>query len=311
MTDFYGDEQNAMWVDEDIDFVLQDADSMLVDESDVPDVGVLLVEEDDEDDRESALSIIVPGSDVEFVEEDEVEEDEAKDWANDGEHSVFVDYVKDELKKIPRHSGETISGCERAKAFLKKLDGEISKAMRTDFTGAIDEVEIETLRKSIDDMSERLEKQIKRLKGSGKTASLDVQLYSEGSCNKCESHVPVWHDVNNDKLVCLHCEAEEADTPEGRLEKTATTPRLNVYMTPFERAIVGIMVNSKVSAGRNIEETYVKLKNKYNFTPREELAIQQLVADYGYPVFKDRGLLNEPADPAAGDGVDFATQYNA
>lgn len=307
MTGFYGDD-NALWVDEAEDFVLTDLgdDSLMVDESDVPMEEPLLVEEDDAD----MAALTIPGSEVQFVEEDEVQE-KPKDWANDGNHAAFVDYVKDELTKIPRHSGETIPGCERAKAFLKKIDNEISKAMRSDFGGVIDEGEIDKLRKSIDDMMDRLEKQIKKLKGSGKTADLNVRLVSEGSCKKCESNVPMWHDVSGDRMVCLHCEAAEHSNDDSRIEKTATTPVLNVYMTPFERAVVGIMINSKVSAGRNIEETYMKLKNKYNFNPREELAIQQLVADYGYPVFKDRGLLNEPADPAAGNGVDFATQYHA
>ena len=160
----------------------------------------------------------------------------------------------------------------------------MSKAMRSDYDAVIDEGEVDGLRKNIGDMMERLEKQIKKLKGSGKTASLETRLVSNGHCEKCASVAPIWHDTHNDKLVCLHCEAEA--TRNDNIEKTAGTPVLNVYMTPFERAVVGIMVNSKVSAGRNIEETYEKLKNKYNFTPREELAIQQLVADYGYPVYR-------------------------
>jgi len=308
MTGFYDNDQNALWVDEAEDFLLTDLndDALLVDEADVPTEESLLVEEDAAD-----FAALIPGSDVEYVEDEEVVEEAPKDWANDGNHAAFVDYVKDKMNKIPRHSGETISGCERAKAFLNKLDGEISKAMRSDFDGVIDESEVDKLRKSLTDMMDRLEKQIKKLKASGKTAELNVRLVSEGSCNKCESNVPMWHDTENDTMVCLHCEANEHADAENRIEKVATTPVLNVYMTPFERAIVGILINSKVSAGRNIEETYLKLKNKYNFNPREELSIQQLVADYGYPVLKDRGLLNEPADPASGDGIDFQTQYHA
>lgn len=307
MTGFYGDNQNALWVDETEDFMLTDIndDALLVDEADVPMEESLLVEEDTAD-----YASLIPGSDVEYVEDEEVEE-KSQDWVNDGNHAAFVDYVKDKVKKVPRHSGETISGCERAKAFLGKLDNEISKAMRSDFEGVIDESEIDQLRKSINDMTDRLEKQIKKLKVNGKTADLNVRLVSEGSCTKCDSSVPMWHDTTNNRMVCLHCEADSHADSENRIEKTATTPVLNVYMTPFERAIVGILINSKVSAGRNIEETYLKLKNKYNFNPREELSIQQLVADYGYPVLKDRGLLNEPADSAAGDGIELLTQYHA
>lgn len=249
----------------------------------------------------------IPGAPgVQYV-EDKKEDEKPKTWQEDGDHGQFVSYVKDKLSKIPRHSGETVPGCERAKAFLKNIDSEISKAMRTDLDGVIDESEIDQLRKSIEDMIDRLDKQIKKLSGS-KKAAFDVRLVSEGHCEKCNSSAPMWHDTAEDKLVCMSCEAEVLRQNDG-LEKTAGTPVLNVYMSAFERAVVGTMINSKVSAGRNIEETYEKLKNKYNFTPREELAIQQLVADYGYPVYKDRGLLNEPSDPASGDGVDWVTNY--
>lgn len=302
MTGFY---ENTQWVDEAEDFVWEDMaeDTLVIDEGEVELPETLMVEEDPHE----HMMLVIPGSEKEF-EEDKVEDERPKDWENDGDHSQFVSYVKDKMNKIPRHSGETVSGCERAKSFLKSLDSEISKALRSDLSGLIDESEVDSLRKSIGDMMDRLEKQIKKLKGSGKTANLKTRLVTNGHCEKCASVAPIWHDTENDKLVCLHCEAEDSA---DNLEKTAATPVLNVYMTPFERAIVGIMVNSKVSAGRNIEETYERLKNKYNFSPREELAIQQLVADYGYPVYKDRGLLNEEHDPASGDGVDFQSNYHA
>jgi len=301
MVDFYADDE--MWIDEAEDFVYQDlADDVLtVNEDEADFLEPMVVEED-------LADMMIPGSEKMY--EDHKEEQKETDWANDGDHSKFMDYVKDKMSKIPRHSGETISGCERAKAFLKSIDSDISKAMRSDYDGAIDEAQIDESRKSLNDMMERLEKQIKKLKGSGKTASPDVRLVSTAHCEKCATVAPVWHDVENDAAVCLHCEGEVTRSDES-LAKTAGTPVLNVYMTPFERAIVGTMINSKVSAGRNIEETYEKLKNKYNFTPREELAIQQLVADYGYPFYKDRGLLNEEHDPASGDGVDFQTNYQA
>ena len=303
MPNFYDiTEDNAMMVDEALDFLLENTgEEMFVDEDEVHNPEIIVVEEPKE---------IVPGSSCVFYEEEEdAVIDEPKTWENDGDHSRFIDYAKDKITKIPKHSGETIPGCERAKAFLKNLDSEISKAMRSDLDGIIDEQEVDGLRKKIKDMMERLDKQIKKLQGS-KKAALDVRLVSEGHCDKCNSSAPMWHDAVNDRSVCMSCEGEIVRQNDG-LEKTAGTPVINVYVSSFERAIVGTMINSKVSAGRNIEETYDRLKNKYNFTPREELSIQQLVADYGYPVFKDRGLLNEPSDPASGDGVDWLTNYQA
>lgn len=288
-------------VDEAQDFVFDNLEDFVVDEDEASVPEMFVVEEDDQ-------PAMVPGSEVMFVEEDERQvEEKQTDWANDKDPKQFVAYVKYKLTKIPKHSGETIPGCERAKAFLKSLDSEISKAMRMDLDGIIDETEIDTIRKQIEDMVDRLDKQIKKLKGT-KKADLKVRLVSEGHCPKCDSNAPMWHDVATDTMICMSCDSSAS---EDGLEKTAATPVINVYVSAFERAIVGTMVNSKVSAGRNIEETYERLKNKYNFTPREELAIQQLVADYGYPVYKDRGLLNEPSDPASGDGVDWQTNYYA
>lgn len=272
--------------------------------------GAVVVDED-----EANTGEIIPGSDAKFVEE---KEDDAKDqkptnWENDKDHSKFIAYIKVKTNSIPKHSGETIPGCERAKAYLKSLDNEISQAMRSDLKALIDEQQIDAIRKEIEKMVSQLDRQIGKLKKKQRKASLEVRLVSEGQCEKCESVVPMWHDIKNNKMICMHCEAEEeidCEECEG-LEKKAATPIINVYVTPFERAIVGIIVNATVSAGKNIEEVYMKLKNKYNFTPREELAIQQLVADYGYPVFKDRALVNEPSDPSSGDGVDWMTQYYA
>lgn len=305
MPDFY-DTQDFMMVDEAEDFILDDMAQFTVDEAEADTPETLLVEEDELPAVPAPLS--VPGSDAIYVEEEE-EDKPDKNWADDGAHGQFTSYLKDKLTKIPRHSGETVPGCERAKAFLKSLDSEISKAMRSDLEGVVDESEIDGLRKQIEEMIDRLDMQVKKLSGS-KRAAVNVRLVSEGHCDKCEASAPMWQDTINDKLICMSCEAETVSDSDN-LEKKAGTPVINVYVSAFERAIVGTMINSKVSAGRNIEETYDRLKNKYNFTPREELAIQQLISDYGYPVYKDRGLLNEPSDPAAGDGVEWQTNYQA
>lgn len=255
----------------------------------------------------------IPGSDSIFVEEDKDDDKpvEPKTWEKDKDHSQFISYVLDRKTKIPKHSGETIPGCERAKSYLKSLYNEMSGAMRTDYDACIDEQQVDSIRKEIDNMVERLDRQIDKLKKKTKKANLDVRLISEGQCEKCNCTTPMWHDIANNKLVCLHCEAEEDTITSEELNKTAGTARLVVYMSAFERAIVGTLIDSAVSGGRDIEETYERLKNKYNFTPQQELAIQQLVADSGYPMLKDCGLLNENSDPSSGNSVEWQTQYYA
>lgn len=285
-------------------------DSFIVeDEFEEPD-DIIEVSEDDleaEMPMEDYAFDTVPGSDTEYVEfnADDTVEVREKSWEEDKDPGLFIDYLKDKLTKIPRHSGNTIPGCERAAAYIKDLDNQASRAMRADYEGKIDEQELDKIRKDMKKMQDRLENHIERLSKNASTQS--VRFISEGHCEKCDSTAPVWYDPMNDRSICVACESEINDG----LKKTATTPVVNVYMTPFERAVVGTIINAKVSGGRNIEEVYEKLKNKYNFTPREELAFQQLIADYGYPVYKDRGLLNEPSDPASGNNVEWQTNYYA
>ncbi len=293
------DQDNDIFVDE--DFVFDD----LMVEEDRPGDDEVVVEDEHRD--------VIPGSDSVFVDEadDNIVEEKAKDWSHDKDHSQFIAYMKEKLTKIPRHSGETVPGCERAKAYLKSLDSEISSAMRSDLDGAIDETDIDNIRKRIEDDCDRLDKQIKKLRGT-KRASIDVKLVSDGHCSVCNSNVPVWHDVSSDKTICMSCNASNKQEDNETLEKTAGTPVLNVYVSAFERAVVGTIINSAVSAGKNIEETYSRMKGKYNFTPREELAIIQLIADYGYPVgLLDRASINEDSDPSSGESAEWITNYNA
>ena len=301
---------NEFYVDED-DIHLPQESEIIVSEDEMPQPSVIIVEEDS---SRPEIGEYVPGSNTLLVSEDDEEEkpeQEAKDtdWENDQDHNKFLSYFDAKVKNIPRHSGQTVLGCERAIAFLKSLLTELSKALRGDLDAKIDEQSAEDRYKDTEVMIERLEQQISKLKGAGKVAETDVRLISEGHCAACNSNAPMWHNVVSEEVVCLRCES--ANEPSDKLEKLATTAKMNVYVSAFERAVVGIIINSTVSAGKNIEESYKHLKNKYSFTPREELAIQQLIADYGYPVFKDRGRINEKSDPSDGTGLDFSTNYYA
>ena len=234
----------------------------------------------------------VPGSDavLEVVEEEQQAQD--TDWANDKDHSKFVGYMEARIKNIPRHSGNTIPGCERAVSYLKDCQNELRTAIRSDLDGKIDELVVDKLHKELQEMIERLEKQIEKLRVNGavKVANVQVQLVTAGECNRCGAGVPTWHDVENDRVVCLKCDAEVGSDD---LTKVANTPKLTVFISAFERAIVGTLIDSAVSNGKNIEEVYDKLDKKYKFTDRERLAIVQTVADYGFPCILDRAKIDD------------------
>ena len=288
---------------------LEDYESMIVsDDQDAVDCvydDSLVVEE--EDNTSCANDMVIPGSDMEFVEvsDEDTMEVREKNWEEDKSHSRFLDYITNKINNIPRHSGNTVPGCERALAYLKSCESEISRAMRSDLGGEIDEEQVDKLRKQIHGMADMLDRRVDQLT---KTAGVQqVSFISEGQCSKCESTAPMWNDALSEVSICMNCEAKE----EHGLSKAAGTARLQVFMTPFERAVVGTIINATISGGKNLEETYEKMKNKYNFSPREELSFQQLIADHGYPIYKDRGLLNEPTDPASGDNVEWQTNYQA
>jgi hypothetical protein len=103
----------------------------------------------------------------------------------------------------------------------------------------------------------------------------------------------------------------------SNMSKTATTPILQVIVTPFERAVAGIIVNSVVSGGKPFEDVYEHLKKKYDLSIRDELSIMQILMDGGYHIFKDRGSIgSDPGDLDAGGnpdlhGLDFIKNYFA
>ena len=72
------------------------------------------------------------------------------------------------------------------------------------------------------------------------------------------------------------------------------------------------MINGKVSGGRNMEELYAEAKKKYSLNDREELEILAILADFGYPIFKDRLRLGDKEDPSRDEGFgEWQSQYHA
>ena len=102
------------------------------------------------------------------------------------------------------------------------------------------------------------------------------------------------------------------DEHEGELTKEAGTASFQMVITPFQRAISGSLINGVVSGGRNMEELWADAKKKYNMNDREELEILQVIADMGYPEFKDRLRLGENNDPTREEGFgEWSSQYYA
>lgn len=222
--------------------------------------------------------ILIPGSDLPLEEEEEEEVEEVeKDWAHDRDPNAFMSYIMDMYpSKIPRHSGQSTVGAERASNFLNAINKEISEAVKTDRDGVLDIDILEDVRVRIMNDLLTLKSLIKKLQKGVKDKH-----------NKSSS-------TNND------------------IVKEATTPRVQLIMTPFERAMTGIIVNAVVSAGRPFEDVWEFLKKKYDWTDREEIAYLQLIQDLGFTIFKDRGMVGEEVgSDSSKQGVDFIKNYFA
>lgn len=214
-----------------------------------------------------------------------VDEDPAKsaknekwDWGKRGP-TGFIAWVKERCDDVPRHSGYDSAGLERAIAYLDRLDGEVSKAMRMDLDGELDADQIEKVRAIIDNGVERLQDRLDKVKSSKKkTRKKKSGLEVEG----------------------LVKEAQKVTGVQG----------IYIVAPLFASRIARVCINGMVSAGHDIEDLYARQVKKYNLNDREQAEVMQLLADMGYPLRQDRGFMpDEEVDTTSSDNMDWAANY--
>lgn len=273
---------------------------------------------------------------------EEPKQDEKFDLKKNPNFKLFIPHMNDMLKNIPTHSGKTTAGCERLIAYLDAADRLISQAVAADHKGEIDDVAAEEIRKEIRKMKRQVKKRYNEINEAydaddAKYASTqeteivkeatevkpemipevieekveEIKTAAECSC-KVEKKVVAADDENcptckirlwkadENLMECISCD----QVFERQLKKEATTPRVSLVMSPWERAITGIVVNAVVSQGKKAEDVYAELKKQYKFSERDELGLMQLLTDLGFPVM--RNLMAVPHG-----NIEFSTQYNA
>lgn len=276
-------------VDEEI--TVEEALSPLVEgEDSLGDIGEDLIDLDEEYTEvieehgdELMKDLMIPGSKTPLKNEADDEPPKKTTYKDDGDISDFMNYIREVYPtKIPEHDGTSTVGCERAITFLDKLNSEISRAIREDSDNVLNINELEEVRvkimRDVLVLKEHLNNLKKKIKDNAKVASI----------------------------------ASDVMASSGFL-KEATTPRnVMIAVSPFERAIVGIMINAHVSAGHSLDKVFEFLCDKYDLTEREQLAVMQVCMDSGFHIFKDRGTLNsKPGKEGDDDGVDFVRNYFA
>jgi hypothetical protein len=241
----------------------------------------------------------LPGAPEVFLQDFEDDaKDKETDYVNDGDLSKFMDYIGDQYPaNIPQHDGRSMVGCEKAITFLDKLNSQISGAIREDGDNALDVQSLESVRVNIMKDILVLKNHLGKLKKKFKEEHTKESSLDSGG-------IPKWTNSSG----------KEVDYKE--LKKEAGTPNnIVIAVSPFERAISGIMINAHVSGGHSMEDVYGFLAKKYSIDDREELAIMQLCMDSGFHIFKDRGTYSpNNADSKDADGkagVDFMRNYFA
>ncbi len=222
---------------------------------------------------------LVDEPEIEVVIEPEQEPKELDpwDWKSRG-LPKFVDWLRDMINKTPQHSGQDVGGLERAISYFEMLIKEVSKAMRSDYKGEIDIDHCEGLRadmhSAVDKMNHRLER-VRQKYVPKKTSS--------------------W--VIESGLV------KEA-------QKSTNINGITIVVPLFISRLARVLINGTVSAGHSLEDMYDDLKEEYDLTKREEAELQQLMADMGYTINQDRGLLGQQVDKSKSDNRDWAAAYN-
>ena len=220
-------------------------------------------------------------------EEPKLDENEAKkaqknekwNWSAKGAEG-FIPWIKDRLDNIPKHSGQDTAGIERAIAYMEKLDGEISKAMRMDIDGELDANKVEGVRSEIDKgleaLNDRADK-IKKMKKSKKKKTAE--------------------DYNDSFIKS----AQKISGVQG-----------TYISVPLQSSMIArIIINGVVSAGKNVEDLFDKLASKFDLTKREQAEVAWVLFDMGYPLRMDRGyMLDEEVDTTSEDNFDWAPNYH-
>jgi len=209
-------------------------------------------------------------------------------WLQTKEVKQFVQFLDEQMSHIPtlQHAQGNLSKMENAAARWKKLNNYCSEAMRSDFDGSLDVDDVDKKRQQIEYNMDALQDAIDGLHAMKQT--------------------------RRNQRRRRRADEDLDDT----LTKEAGTPSFQgfqVNITPFHRAIVSGMINGVVSGGRNMNDLWTDAKKKYEMNPREELEILQIMADMGYPEFKDRLRFGEKdEDPSRESGFgEWPSQYYA
>jgi hypothetical protein len=271
--------------------------------------------------EEADMAQLIPNSPISVIDLSDNEEIREKDWENDGDHGKFIDWFRGQLSGLPQHSGQTTVGIERVIAAIDRLNRDLSKAVQSDLDGAIDEAEAEQMRDTLYEWKDTLEEAKSKLldqKQRKKKSTLRIGKEVVARFNDGEDIQYFISVTSGDDETLLKVDLVEPtnDQVASFLENETFTKAAGAGITlvedPFLHSITRLLIQSHITNGRDMEVIYATLREKYSFTPREELSIHELLHQKGFPLAKDLGRLGEETvRPGEGRGVEHDTEYYA
>lgn len=222
----------------------------------------------------NAQEIVVEPENEEVEVDADPEEDNSWKWT----HATFLNWLKKMFDNVPSHSGHDTTGLEKATAYLEAVNKEITKAMRTDYKNEIDSKQSELVREKIyegiNNLIERLDK------------------------------------INNEKYKSYNKKSWEVTT--GMIKEGQKSTRINgitITVPLLISRIARVCINSVVSAGHSLEDTFDAQVKEYDLTNREQAELSQLLADMGFAIQQDRGyLVGTHVDIRKTDNFDWSSQ---
>lgn len=217
------------------------------------------------------------------VEEDEPEPTDPYKWTLGN----FEEWLHNRMQAIPPHSGNDIAGVERAIAYLKWLEGEISKASRQDIKSQLNITSLEKARAEIKRAIKRLDDRLETLQ---------------------KMQAPKGKKKANLEDGILKLGAEEVP---GMVKLASDFYNPSVNIPIFINYIAKVCVNSMVSAGHDAEEVFRKLASKYKMTQQQQVEVLAVLDEWGaIASYRDRGFLpDEDIDISAADNYDWAAKW--
>lgn len=249
---------------------------------------VMLVSEDDKPEEEEITSFELPSvpgaedqSEVELSVEEEPEVEVSSpakwDWKSHGLNKALP-WIKERMDNPPTHNGKDSVGLERCIAHYEKLDREISSMVRYDIDGILNinlvEKAREEIHKCIDRLSERL---------------------NIVNSNKFKKKKKKADDESEDGFVK---EAQKAAGVYGRIQV-----QVPLLISSLAREIV----NGTISSGKDAEQSFKVLAERYKLTDREHRELTSLLSDMGFPI-KHRDY---NGDASSEENIDYIAQYYA